>query len=92
MAYKMNVAEYLHSWKIDNFTVDDDHIRIGNRHWRAVECRCGLVDCDGWEMVPLDQWQPTTPLTDDVIVSTETAQISLPLTVRAMGPARGEVQ
>lgn len=52
MGHHTSLSDYLHAWKIDNFSIDGERVRIGNREWVASECHCGLPDCDGWEIRP----------------------------------------
>ena len=47
------LSEFLKSMKIDNYAKEDDTARIGGMTWVAREYGCGLVGCDGWEMVPV---------------------------------------
>jgi hypothetical protein len=52
MGAHSGLADYLHAWKIDNFSIHGERVRIGDREWVASECHCGLPDCDGWEIRP----------------------------------------
>ena len=47
-----SVADYLRSVSVDNFIVEGRDVRVGSRWWTAVECRCGLIGCNGWELIP----------------------------------------
>lgn len=50
-----SLADYLRAWKIDNFSIRGEHVRIGDHEWLARECHCGLPDCDGWEIRPVGE-------------------------------------
>jgi hypothetical protein len=44
---------YSESFGIENFSIAGNQVRMGSRLWQADECRCGLKECEGWEMIPI---------------------------------------
>jgi hypothetical protein len=44
---------YIESFGIKNFSITGNRVRIGSRLWQADECRCGVEECEGWEMTPI---------------------------------------
>ena len=50
-----SLADFLRSSQIDNFAINGDSVRIGDRLWRASQCQCGENDCDGWQITPAPQ-------------------------------------
>jgi hypothetical protein len=42
---------YIESFGIKNFSIAGNQVRMGSRLWQADECRCGLKECEGWEMI-----------------------------------------
>ena len=56
---------FVQSFGIADFSITGKQVRVGTRFWRAVECRCGIKGCEGWEMIPMRE-EPRQAVTADL--------------------------
>jgi hypothetical protein len=67
---------YIESFGIKNFSIAGNQVRMGSRLWQADECRCGLKECEGWEMIP-------------ILAESKTGQVSIMASPVARGARQG---
>jgi len=56
--HRRSLADFMRELKVDDFTVSGNLISIGGQSWIASRCGCGLLDCDVWELKPIDAPMP----------------------------------